>query len=157
LSSSLTVIAGNVDRRPVYFMARSTDPSIPTPGWHPHQFLAAGPKSLFEEYVTYRAAVLDKLMEDAGCRSTYGPDLIERVVDLVHLQYLAPMLSRPVIDHMLDGSLAAGLDPNDLIAGLWSTFINQAARKPPSPLVHLKQAFLDPRHVARIWMELQRR
>src|SRR5262245_12690385 len=58
LSSCLVLIAGGVARLPRFYMARNTNESIATTGWHPHQFFATNPASLFSEYAAYRSVVL---------------------------------------------------------------------------------------------------
>ena len=45
-------------------MARNTNPSIATKGWHPHQFFAIEPAELFREYADYRAVALERLAAD---------------------------------------------------------------------------------------------
>ncbi len=91
LTSTLALIAGGMYRAPRYYMARNTNPSIATEGWHPHQFLAMEPTELLCEYADYRAVALEHLAADARCRAIYRPEQIQRVFDLVHLKYLAPM------------------------------------------------------------------
>ena len=60
LTSSLALIAGGMHRAPRYYMARNTNPSIATKGWHPHQFFAIEPAELFREYADYRAVALEQ-------------------------------------------------------------------------------------------------
>src|SRR5262249_34664030 len=97
LSSSLTVVAGKVSRLPLLYMARNTNPSIESLGWHPYQYLATKPASLFLEYAPYRAVLLERLLADPLCQSMYRPEQVERIVDLVHLKYLGPMIAPRII------------------------------------------------------------
>ena len=128
LSSSLTLIAGGMQRVPRYYMARNTNPSIATEGWHPHQFLAMEPAALLREYADYRAVVLEHLAADACCRAAYRPEQVERVFDLVHMKYLAPMLSPAVMDYLIRQSLLPDATPRQMIKGIWSTFVPPYAR-----------------------------
>jgi glycosyltransferase domain-containing protein len=123
LTSSLTLVAGGMYRAPRYYMGRNTNPSIATTGWHPHQFLATEPAELLREYADYRAIILAQLAADARCRATYRPEQVERVFDLVHLKYLAPMLSPAVMNYLIRQSLLPDATPRDMIEGIWSTFV----------------------------------
>jgi len=125
LSSSLSLIAGGVYRAPFFYMARNTDPSIATEGWHPHQYLATKPESLFREYQAYRAVVIEHLLADAHCRALYPADQMERILDVVHLKYLTPMISPPVLDYILAESLRPGLEPRNIMSGVRDNFTNQ--------------------------------
>ena len=58
LTSTLALIDGGMCRVPRYYMARNSNPSIATKGWHPHQFFAIEPAELFREYADYRVVAL---------------------------------------------------------------------------------------------------
>jgi glycosyltransferase domain-containing protein len=123
LSSTLTLIAGGAYRTQDCYMARNTNPSIATEGWHPHQFFAIDPAELFREYADYRAITLEHLAADARCRSRYRPDQMQRVLDLVHLNYLAPMLSPDVMTHLIRQSMRPDTTSRQVIDDIWSTFV----------------------------------
>ena len=123
LMSSLTLIAGGAHRAPQYYMARKTNPSIATEGWHPHQFFAMQPAELLHEYANYRAVMLEQLAADARCRAAYQTEQVQRVFDLVHLKYLAPMLSPAIIDYIIERSMHADTTSREIIAGIWNTFV----------------------------------
>jgi len=81
LTSTLALIAGGMYRAPRYYMARNTNPSIATEGWHPHQFFAMEPAELLREYADYRAVALEHLAADARClrerrRDQHAPLLV---------------------------------------------------------------------------------
>jgi hypothetical protein len=118
LSSSLTLIAGGVYRLPHFYMARNTNLSISSEGWHPHHFLANKPDLLFREYAAYRAIVIEQLLADARCRATYRPDEMERILDLVHLKYLTPMISEQIIDYLLAESLHPRSEPRNIMMAI---------------------------------------
>ena len=73
LTSSLALIAGGAYRVPQYYMARNTNPSIATEGWHPYHFFAAEPAEMFREYAEYRAVTLEYLAADDRCRAQFPP------------------------------------------------------------------------------------
>ena len=143
LASSLTLIAGGVCRLPNFFMARNTGPSIATEGWHPHQFLATKPDSLFREYEAYRAVVIEHLLADTQCRAIYSPEQLEQILDLVHLKYLPPMISPPVIDYILSELLRPGHEPGDIMRGVRDNFTN---RYPAAARGYLRRALSQPRY-----------
>ncbi len=129
LSSTAALIAGGVHRLPHFHMARNTGPSIASKGWHPHHFLATDPTSLLGEYVAYRAIVLEHLRADARCCERYTSAQMERALDLVHLKYLAPMISAPAVDHIIDRLLEADGEPGEIIAGMWNASVAPADSK----------------------------
>jgi glycosyltransferase domain-containing protein len=140
LTSSLAFIAGGMYRAPRYYMARNTNPSISTEGWHPHQFFATEPAALFREYADYRAVTLEHLAADARCRAIYRPDQMQRVFDLAHLKYLAPMLSPGVMNYLIQQSILPDTTSRQIIAGIWNTFVPPYARQAGSLKHYLAQA-----------------
>jgi hypothetical protein len=131
-------------------MARNTNPSLTSAGWHPQQFLATDPKSLFTEYVFYRTALLEELRADARCRATYEPEQIERVLDLVHLKYVLPMLSPRFIDHVLDVALRGDREARDVLSHVWNAFVTPPDERTPGALAHFKRALSRPGHAVKI-------
>jgi glycosyltransferase domain-containing protein len=119
LTSSLALIAGGAHRARQYYMARNTNPSVTAEGWHPHHFLAVEPAELFREYAQYRAVILEQLASDASCRATYQREQMERVFDLVHLEYLAPMLSSDVLNYLIGGSMRPGGTTRLMVDEMW--------------------------------------
>jgi glycosyltransferase domain-containing protein len=151
LTSSLTLIAGSAYRVPHYYMARNTNPSIATEGWHPYQFFAVEPAELFREYAEYRAVTLEHLRADARCRSAYEPQQLERVFDLVHLKYLMPMLKPQVIDFLIDQSLRSDVASRQMVDDTWkvsaATTGGRGARLP---------ALLDPNFAIKVLKYMRR-
>jgi glycosyltransferase domain-containing protein len=140
LTSTLALIAGGMYRAPRYYMARNTNPSIATEGWHPHQFFAMEPAELLREYADYRAVALEHLAADARCRAIYRPEQIQRVFDLVHLKYLAPMLSQGVMNYLIQQSLLPDRTSRQIIQDIWNTFVPPYARSAKGLKYHLAQA-----------------
>jgi hypothetical protein len=60
---------------------------------------------------------------DARCRATYAPEQMQRIVDLAHLKYLAPMLSRPIMDYLIEQSMRPDMMSRQIIEGVWRTFV----------------------------------
>ncbi len=149
VSSSLTLIAGGVYRAQEFFMARNTNPSIASDGWSPHHFLATNPEQLLREYAAYRAVVLEQLATDPRCAAAYEPEQLRRAFDVVHLKYLAPMLSPRVLDYIIAESLRPGRQPRDIIAGMWNGSASPSERQAGGmrrALTHLGRAFMRPRY-----------
>jgi glycosyltransferase domain-containing protein len=145
LASALTMLRGNVHRASELYLARNTKPSIATEGWHPHQMLAKEPLALFRQYMSYREVLLEHLAADAGCRAAYAPEQMQGVVDLAHLEYLAPMLSRPIMDYLIERSMRSDTQPRQIIEGLWKTFVPPDDRGAAGWRQHLSEvrALLD--------------
>jgi glycosyltransferase domain-containing protein len=139
LTSSLALVAGGMYRAPRYYMARNSNPSIATEGWHPHHFLATEPAALLREYADYRTVTLEHLAADARCRASYRPEQIEQVFDLVHLKYLAPMLSPAVMAYLIQQSLLPNVTPRQTIDGIWNAFASPYARQAGGLKDHLAQ------------------
>lgn len=159
LTSSLTLVAGGMYRAPRYYMARNTNPSITTEGWHPHQFLAREPAALLREYLDYRAVMLEYLAADARCRATYRPEQIERVFDLVHLEYLAPMLSPAVMEYLIQQSLLPHVTSRQIIEGIWNTFVPPSAYRAgglKDYLAHALALLTRPSYAAGVFEQLRR-
>ena len=156
LSSAVAVAAGGVHRLPHFHMARNTGPSMVSEGWHPYQFLAANPESLFCEYAEYRAIVLEHLLADERCREIYTPAQMERVIDIVHLKYLAPMISGPVMDRIIDESLRPEGQSHAISREIWKTFSDRKPEGVKGLLVHLRRALSEPHHAGMLLSYLRR-
>lgn len=152
LTSTLALIDGGMCRVPRYYMARNTNPSIATRGWHPHQFFAIEPAELFREYADYRAVALERLADDLQCRARYRPDQVQRVFDLIHLKYLAPMLSPGVMNYLIQQSMLPNTTPEQIIDGIWSTFVPPHIQQPGGLKHHFAHALalLRPSHASRV-------
>src|SRR5262249_7229903 len=140
MSSTAALLAGGVHRLPHFHMARNTGPSIASKGWHPHHFLAIDPASLFSEYAEYRAITLEHLSADPCCTARYTRAQMEQALDLVHLKYLAPIISAPAVDYIIDRSLEADAQPHEILAGMWNRASAAAATKRDGLPVRLLRA-----------------
>jgi hypothetical protein len=152
------LIAGGMYRAPRYYMARNTNPSIATEGWHPHQFFAMEPAELFREYADYRAVMLEHLATDARCRAIYRPEQMERVFDLVHLKYLAPMLSPGVMNYLIQQSMLSNTTSRQIIDGIWNTFVPPYARQTGGLKHYFAQtiSLLRPSHASSVLKHVRR-
>ena len=152
LTSTLALIDGGMRRVPRYYMARNSNPSIATKGWHPHQFFAIEPAELFREYADYRVVALEHLAADPGCRASYRPEQMERVFDLIHLKYLAPMLSPGVMNYLIQQSMLSNTTSEQIIDGIWSTFVPPPARRAGGLKHYFAQtlALMRPSHASRV-------
>ena len=158
LTSTLALIDGGMCRVPRYYMARNSNPSIATKGWHPHQFFAIEPAELFREYADYRVVALEHLAADPRCRASYRPDQIERVFDLIHLKYLAPMLSPGVMNYLIQQSMLSNTTSEQIIDGIWSTFVPPHARRSGGLKHYFAQtlALMRPSHASRVFGNFRR-
>lgn len=158
LTSTLALIAGGMYRAPRYYMARNTNPSIATEGWHPHQFFAVEPAELFREYVDYRAVAIEHLTADPRCRAIYRPEQMQRVFDLVHLKYLAPMLAPGVMNYLIQQSMLPNATSRQIIDGIWNTFVPPYARGAGGLKQHVAQAIalLRPSNASKAFRHFRR-
>lgn len=122
LASSIAIVHGGVARLKSFYLARSTAPSVPYSNWHPHEIIAKDAASLFREYWNYRDVVLKALLERDEIRDGYGPERTERILDLLHLRYLAPLLDSTILDFMLDSQMA-GQTPRETVNGVWERWV----------------------------------
>ncbi|HEY9081031.1 TIGR00180 family glycosyltransferase [Magnetovibrio sp.] len=137
VGSSMSLIEGGVARLDSFFLARNTDQSLATDGWHPHEMLPKGPERMFREYLTYRKPILDALARDTHLASTYDEEKRKRIVDLMHLRYLAPMLDQTILDFMIDGSIAHD-EPAEIVKGVWDRWVYSGQTERPK---HPRRAY----------------
>jgi hypothetical protein len=150
-------MAGGMYRAPRYYMARNTNPrSQPKDGIRNN--FCDRPRRAVHEYWGYRAVMLEHLEADAKCRATYQPQQLRRVFDLVHLKYLAPMLSPGVMDYLIRQSMLPDTTSQQIIEGIWNTFVPPYARPTPGLKQYLADALalLRPRHASRAVKHLRR-
>jgi glycosyltransferase domain-containing protein len=116
LAGAVTVVAGKVARLPVMYYGRSLRPSLPYRHWHPIDFLISSPQALFDDYARYRQSLLESLTENAAPGKT--PAELLKVIDLIHIRYLADYVSPQMMDYLLD-QVSAGTAPADIMSGVW--------------------------------------
>lgn len=100
-SGALVALKGGVARLPVMYHGRSLEPSHSYSHWHPLDYLLRSPATLLRDYAVYRRVLMEACPELAESRAS-------RLVDLLHLRYLADYL-RPdtlsrVIEHVRAGT-----------------------------------------------------
>lgn len=119
IASALTIVCGKSHRIPKWYYGRNVGPSIAYNNWHPHEILAKDPTRLFEGYVGYRE-ILSHALESAT--KAHSPARIRKVLDIVHLKYLAPLLDRGLLRYIVDESLA-GRSGKDIVDGIWDIWV----------------------------------
>ena len=85
LGSALAAIEGEMIRLPCFGHGRSMDASERYEHWHPLEWFAKDPQSLFEEYGQYRKIVVESLLDRPD--NHHEADDLTRIVDLIHLRY----------------------------------------------------------------------
>jgi hypothetical protein len=98
------------------------------------------PAELLREYIDYRSVALEHLTADTRCRAIYRPEQMQHVFDLVHLKYLAPMLSPGVMNYLIQQSLLPNTTSQQVIQGIWNTFVPPYVRPARGLKYHLAQA-----------------
>jgi glycosyltransferase domain-containing protein len=114
LGGALSVVAGKAARLPILYSGRSLGPSAPYADWHPVDFLASSPQSLFDDYQRYRTILLEYCATIGRPLDDAGRDL----VDLAHLRYLSDYFKPAVIDYVQD-QLRLGRSRKEIIGGVW--------------------------------------
>ncbi|MCW4117004.1 TIGR00180 family glycosyltransferase [Aurantimonas sp. MSK8Z-1] len=113
LSSALAVVHGKVARLPLIFHGRNLGPSVSYQFWHPLEWLIREPTGLMREYLKYRNILVgDVLSLDGEERDVQA---VDRVVDLIHMQYLVRHAPDEAFDHIIASVLAG--QPTEEIFG----------------------------------------
>jgi hypothetical protein len=158
LASSLAMVRGKVHRMPKLFLARNTAPSIATGGWHPHQMLATEPAALFRQCMLYWEVLLEHLTADAGCRVAYPLDQMQQIVDRAHLKYLAPMLSRPIMEYLVEQSMRSDTTPRQIVESFWKRFVppEESGVGGKKPYLAQIRTLLDPSYASEVFRYIRR-
>lgn len=129
LAGALTVINGKVARLPLLYYGRSLAPSVGYHHWHPVDFLISSPEQLFAQYAQYRRIVFDALRKTGY--EQVAPDELLKLIDLIHLRYLAEYVTPDRVAYLID-ELMAGTGRDQILRGFWPRLAPSA-----SPLVNL--------------------
>jgi len=108
LSSALAAVHGKVARVPAIYHGRSLGPSNSYANWHPLEWLITDPQGLGGEYGQYRRILSDHAGMVSGDRRSLADT--ERLVDLIHMQYLVRHAPAGLFDFMI-GQTVAGAAP----------------------------------------------
>ncbi len=130
LQSALALVQGGSARIDRFYMARNTGPSIPYTNWHPHQIIADNAAALFEQYAVYRDAIVAALVADPVMREALDAARMRQVLDVVHLQYLSPLLYVPILEYIREQN-RQGATTAKIAEGIWEGFV--MPRRPPYP------------------------
>jgi glycosyltransferase domain-containing protein len=114
LGGAVAVVVGKAARLPLLYAGRSLGPSASYVNWHPAEFLLSSPQSLFDEYKTYRALLLESY-KGTGRLVT---DEVVKLIDLAHLRYLSDYFKPEVIDYLICQS-RQGADREKIVGGMW--------------------------------------
>lgn len=104
LSSALSVVSGKVVRLPQFSNARSMGPSASYDFWHPLEWFAKDAPGLLMEYQGYRAILVEAIM--ARGDNPQSEAETQRVVDLIHLIYMARHAPPEAVRFMVEQELA---------------------------------------------------
>src|SRR3954453_4647799 len=77
---------------------------------------------------------------------------MERVFYLIHLKYLAPMLSPGVMNYLIQQSMLSNTTSEQIIDGIWSTFVPPHSRRAGGLKHYFAQtlALMRPSHASRV-------
>jgi glycosyltransferase domain-containing protein len=103
LSSALAAVEGRVARLPMLYHGRNLGPSSGHVNWHPLEWLIRDPKGLFREYTGYRELLANAVQSRPG--ETRSREEIERLLDLIHMQYLVRHAPDETFDFIVRESL----------------------------------------------------
>ena len=104
LWSALAAIDGQLIRLPDFSYGRSMEPSAAYDCWHPLEWLCKDPDGLFAEYLRYRELLVEALMGRTD--NVHEKDEIHRVLDLIHLRYLARHAPDSALDFIAKQQMA---------------------------------------------------
>src|SRR5262249_13130918 len=137
LTSTLALIAGGMYQAPRYTKYESIDRDR---RMAPTSILCHGTNRAFSRICRLSCRGTRALIADARCRAIYRPEQMHRVFDLVHLKYLAPMLSPGVMNYLIQQSLLPQTTSQQGIQGIWNTFVPPYVRPARGLKDHLAQA-----------------
>jgi glycosyltransferase domain-containing protein len=146
LGGALAVIAGKSARLPLLYSGRSLGPSAPYVNWHPVDFLITGPRALYEEYVRYRATLLEYFRECGHPVSDL--EAWSKLIDLVHLRYASEYFKPKVMDYLYEQS-RLGRPRQDIMQAVWPLLIGGPAVENPDPVADEPPGWLE-RALARL-------
>jgi glycosyltransferase domain-containing protein len=140
LSSALAAVEGRVARLPMLYHGRNLGPSSGHVNWHPLEWLIRDPKGLFGEYSSYRELLAGAIQGHPG--ESRSREEIERLLDLIHMQYLIRHAPDETFDFIVSESLA-GKDADAIFSthavgvALWQAAeeyapLGKLKRRPPS-------------------------
>jgi glycosyltransferase domain-containing protein len=86
LGSALTAVEGRMIRVPCFSHGRSMDASESYERWHPLEWFAKNPASLFAEYRLYRELIAQAVLQRRD--NTLDAAAVRRVIDIIHLRYM---------------------------------------------------------------------
>jgi len=86
LASALAVVYGKAIRLPIFTHGRSQGASQNYQYWHPLEWLFRAPAGLFNSYAQYKSTLVAELITMPDNQGS--PEHIERMVDLIHMDYL---------------------------------------------------------------------
>lgn len=107
LWSALTVIEGQLIRLPNFSYGRSMGPSATYEHWHPLEWLCKDPDGLYSAYLRYRKMLTAAVANRPG--NAYQIEEIHRVLDLIHLRYLANHAPDSVLQFIIEQQME-GID-----------------------------------------------
>lgn len=87
LGSAFAAAEGNMIRVPDFSHGRSMDASESYEHWHPLEWFAKDPTSLFSEYGRYRELLKKSVLGQK--ENTLSADEVSRILDLIHMRYFA--------------------------------------------------------------------
>jgi glycosyltransferase domain-containing protein len=94
LAGAAIAAMGPVLRLEFFSHGRRAGSSLGYRQWHPLEWSAVDPESLFREYITYREALLRIVLAN---EPELKPDVAARKIDLAHLAYLSQYLDADVL------------------------------------------------------------
>lgn len=104
LSGALAAVEGRVARLPMLYHGRNLGPSTGHVNWHPLEWLIRDPGALFREYTIYRELLAGAVQSRPG--ETRSREEIERLLDLIHMQYLIRHAPDETFDFIVRETLA---------------------------------------------------
>src|SRR5262249_47322345 len=106
--SALAAVEGAMIRVPHYSHGRSLDGSEGLDAWHHHwhplEWMIKDARSLFEEYRSYRELIVQRIL--ARPDNNHDAAAVQRIFDLIHLQYLAKHAPEGALDFVIEQKLA---------------------------------------------------
>jgi glycosyltransferase domain-containing protein len=104
LGTALAAVEGHMIRLPCLSYGRSSSESESYEHWHPLEWFAKDPQSLFAAYHAYRDVLADAVSRRPD--NAHSPEDVRRILDLIHLEYFVQHAPNDAVEFIIKQRIA---------------------------------------------------